>query len=88
MASFAFIFDLNGTMIDDMEYHAKAWFDIINNDLKAGLTLDQVKAEMYGKNVELLERVFEKIIFHSKKNRKYLSKRREDTRKLFVRIFP
>jgi len=40
----AFLFDLNGTMIDDMEYHAKAWSDILNNDLKAGLTYDEVKA--------------------------------------------
>ncbi|MEO8944842.1 MAG: HAD family phosphatase [Ginsengibacter sp.] len=63
MASFAFIFDLNGTMIDDMGYHAKAWFDILNNDLKAGLTLNQVRAEMYGKNVELLDRVFGKNHF-------------------------
>jgi len=30
MAGYAFIFDLNGTMIDDMEYHAKAWSDILN----------------------------------------------------------
>ena len=54
----AFIFDLNGTMIDDMQYHARAWYDILNNDLKAGLTWDEVKAEMYGKNSELLERIF------------------------------
>ena len=63
MNSFAFIFDLNGTMIDDMEYHAKAWFDILNTDLKAALTLDQVRSEMYGKNVELLDRVFGKNYF-------------------------
>ncbi len=54
----AFIFDLNGTMIDDMQYHAEAWYDILNNDLKAGLTWDEVKDEMYGKNDELLVRVF------------------------------
>jgi beta-phosphoglucomutase family hydrolase len=54
----AFLFDLNGTMIDDMEYHAKAWSDILNNDLNAGLTYDEVKAQMYGKNDELLVRVF------------------------------
>lgn len=54
----AFLFDLNGTMIDDMEYHAKAWSDILNNDLKAGLTYNEVKAQMYGKNDELLVRVF------------------------------
>jgi len=28
----AFLFDLNGTMIDDMGYHQKAWYDILNND--------------------------------------------------------
>jgi beta-phosphoglucomutase len=25
----AFLFDLNGTVIDDMHYHAEAWYDII-----------------------------------------------------------
>jgi beta-phosphoglucomutase len=56
----AFIFDLNGTMINDMEYHNTAWYDILNEDLGAGLTREQVKREMYGKNEELLDRVFGK----------------------------
>lgn len=59
----AFIFDLNGTMIDDMQYHARAWYDILNNDLKAGLTWNEVKVQMYGKNNELLERIFGKNYF-------------------------
>jgi beta-phosphoglucomutase len=54
----AFLFDLNGTVIDDMYYHAEAWYDILNNDLKAGLTWDEVKVQMYGKNDELLVRIF------------------------------
>lgn len=54
----AFLFDLNGTMIDDMGFHLKVWNKILNDDLKAGLTLDQVKQQMYGKNHELLDRVF------------------------------
>lgn len=54
----AFIFDLNGTMIDDMEFHAKAWFSILNDDLNAGLSYADVKREMYGKNRELLHRIF------------------------------
>ena len=54
----AFLFDLNGTMIDDMEYHVKAWYTILNNDLKAGLSWPQVREQMYGKNSELLVRVF------------------------------
>lgn len=53
-----FLFDLNGTMIDDMAYHMVAWNDILNNELKAGLSYEQVKAQMYGKNDELLIRVF------------------------------
>jgi beta-phosphoglucomutase len=63
----AFLFDLNGTMIDDMEYHAKAWSDILNNDLKAGLSYDEVKAQMYGKNDELLVRVFGENYFEPQK---------------------
>ncbi|TDQ11632.1 HAD family hydrolase [Pedobacter metabolipauper] len=54
----AFIFDLNGTMVDDMEFHGKAWSSIINDDLKAGLTYEEVKKQMYGKNSELLHRIF------------------------------
>ncbi len=53
----AFLFDLNGTMIDDMDYHINAWFKILNG-LGASLTLQQMKLECYGKNGELLERIF------------------------------
>jgi beta-phosphoglucomutase len=59
----AWIFDLNGTMINDMEYHIRAWTAILNEDLKAGLTNDQIKSQMYGKNSELLIRVFGKEKF-------------------------
>ena len=58
MAIKAFIFDLNGTMIDDMAYHARAWYNILNDDLQAGLSWDEVKTQMYGKNDELLIRIF------------------------------
>ena len=54
----AILFDLNGTMIDDMRFHTEAWFEILNNDLKANLSVDEVKKEMYGKNSEVLIRVF------------------------------
>lgn len=56
----AFIYDLNGTMIDDMPYHSAAWFSILNDELKAGLTREEVDRQMYGKNEELLDRVFGK----------------------------
>jgi beta-phosphoglucomutase len=56
----AFIFDLNGTMIDDMQFHLKAWYHIMNDELGANLSWEAVKKEMYGKNSEVLERVFGK----------------------------
>ncbi|WP_134000373.1 HAD family hydrolase [Dinghuibacter silviterrae] len=54
----AFLFDLNGTMIDDMEYHVKAWTGILNEDLHAGLEDAYIRGQMYGKNEELFHRVF------------------------------
>jgi beta-phosphoglucomutase len=54
----ALLFDLNGTMIDDMAYHLVAWSEVLNQDLKAGLSPEEVRAQMYGKNDELLKRVF------------------------------
>lgn len=54
----AFLFDLNGTMINDMAYHNHAWHDILTNDLGANISFAAVKKQMYGKNQDLLERVF------------------------------
>lgn len=59
----AIIFDLNGTMIDDMKYHTLAWHSIMNEDLGANLAYETVKNEMYGKNHEVLERIFGKDRF-------------------------
>jgi beta-phosphoglucomutase len=58
----AFLFDLNGTMIDDMHYHIRAWHKILN-EIGGNLSLEQTKMECYGKNNELLERIFSKKIF-------------------------
>lgn len=53
----AFLFDLNGTIIDDMQYHVEAWHHILN-DLGAAISVDETRRQCYGKNHELLERVF------------------------------
>lgn len=53
----AFLFDLNGTMVNDMNYHITAWHSILIG-LGAQMTLRQMKEECYGKNGEMLERVF------------------------------
>lgn len=54
----AFIFDLNGTMINDMPYHTKAWMKLLNDELGGTFTWDEVKQQMYGKNPEVLVRMF------------------------------
>jgi beta-phosphoglucomutase len=54
----AFLFDLNGTLIDDMPYHTQAWHGILNNDLQHFIPIEAVKQEMYGKNEEVLARIF------------------------------
>ena len=54
----AFIFDLNGTMIDDMAFHTQAWHKILTDDLGAKMTIEEVKVHMYGKNQEVLARIF------------------------------
>jgi HAD superfamily hydrolase (TIGR01509 family) len=53
----AFLFDLNGTMINDMDYHIRAWYNILHA-LGSDITMDRMKEECYGKNEELLERMF------------------------------
>ena len=54
----AFLFDLNGTMIDDMKYHLEVWFEVITKDLGATLTREELRSQMYGKNEEVLIRIF------------------------------
>ncbi|RZK99294.1 MAG: HAD family phosphatase, partial [Hymenobacter sp.] len=50
----AFIFDLNGTLVHDMDYHTKAWQHIFNTELGGNFTWEEVKPQMYGKNQEVL----------------------------------
>ena len=52
----AFLFDLNGTMINDVSFHISAWYRILN-ELGAHISMERAKQECYGKNQELLERV-------------------------------
>ena len=45
-------------MINDMEFHTRAWQHLMNNDLGGNFSWDEVKAHMYGKNPEVLVRMF------------------------------
>ncbi len=52
----AFIFDLNGTMIDDMVFHIRAWHRILSNH-GAKISFEETKLQCYGKNADVMERV-------------------------------
>jgi beta-phosphoglucomutase len=53
----ALLFDLNGTMIDDIGYHIDTWQKIIN-EMGKPFSCEDSKRECYGRNEELIERVF------------------------------
>jgi HAD superfamily hydrolase (TIGR01509 family) len=72
----AFLFDLNGTMINDLSYHVNAWYRILN-ELGANISKERAKAECYGKNQELLERVLPGRFSEEEKNKISLEKERQ-----------
>jgi len=45
-------------MIDDMHYHELAWYDVFVKQLKAPLTFEEVKAQLYGRSDEIFNRIF------------------------------
>lgn len=68
---------MNGTIIDDMPWHIKIWNQVFN-ELGAGHTLEQTKEQLYGKNGEIIERIFpgrftdaEKDAFEAEKEKRY-----------------
>jgi len=72
-----FLFDLNGTMVNDMPYHIEAWHKQLVA-LGSTISLEETKYQCYGKNDELLERVFpgkysleEKILIGNEKEAIY-----------------
>jgi beta-phosphoglucomutase len=53
----ALIFDMDGTMIDNMMVHHRAW-QIVLKGLGLDLDLEQIRQELHGKNEEILARIF------------------------------
>jgi beta-phosphoglucomutase len=53
----AFLFDLNGTMVNDMPFHISAWQKIFHS-YGALFSLERSKQECYGKNEEIFDRIF------------------------------
>ncbi|MEX1201630.1 MAG: HAD family phosphatase [Ferruginibacter sp.] len=84
MNHIAFLFDMNGTMINDMHFHEKAWFDVLNEDLQANMTIAEVKSHMYGKNEELFERVFGKERYNEEEVAAYSLKKEKKYQEAFL----
>ena len=58
----AILFDLNGTMINDMEYHINAWYNLLNN-LGARLSIEETKLQCYGKKPGVARKNFSWPVF-------------------------
>ncbi len=80
----AFLFDLNGTMINDMHFHAEAWHLTLTNDLGAMISFADVKKEMYGKNEELLARIFGSGHFDAEQLKKISTDKEKRYQKAFL----
>jgi beta-phosphoglucomutase len=53
----AFIFDMDGTMVDNMHYHLPAWEKLVK-ELGGNLQGEALMKELYGKNELVIERIF------------------------------
>src|SRR4030095_14358361 len=84
-----FIFDLNGTMINDMDYHVKAWHRIFNG-LGANISLERMKEECYGKNHEVIERVMPGRFSEKEKEKMSYSKEEQYQREFrpYLQLLP
>ncbi len=63
-------------MINDMDYHINAWYKIVN-DLGAAITRQNMKKECYGKNEEVIERIFPDRFSKTEKDRMSLKKEQQ-----------
>jgi len=55
----AFLFDMDGTMMDNMQYHLQAWEKTVTDE-GSRLKGDDLFKQLYGKNTEILGRVLSK----------------------------
>jgi len=70
----AVIFDFNGTLFDDTEFHNQAWTEFFN-DHRIRLTNEDIDERIHGyTNREILERFFNKPLHSSDLNRYYEEK--------------
>ena len=76
------IFDMDGTMIDNMMVHHRAWQKVLA-ELGLELTIEEVKDQIHGINEEILERIFGDR-FTRKERRQISGKKEAAYRKIFL----
>lgn len=62
----ALLFDLDGTLVDNMMVHHRAWQRKLA-ELGLDYSLERVKAEIHGVNLEILERLFGERFTHEER---------------------
>lgn len=72
----AFLFDMNGTMVNDMQYHISAWHRIFNG-FGANIGIQKMKEECYGKNHEVIERILPGRFSEAEKDKMSLEKEKQ-----------
>jgi len=89
MPEHAFIFDLNGTMVDDMAYHVQAWYRIFREQ-GATISLERMRQECYEKNNEVIERIMPGRFNDIEKSKLSFEKEKEYRRKFkpFLSLVP
>lgn len=71
-------------MVNDMPYHATAWKRVANKVLGGSFTDEQIKQNMYGKNAEVLVRLFGEGKFSPEEMDKLSEDKEEQYRREFI----
>lgn len=75
------IFDLDGTMVDNMMVHHRAWQRKLK-ELGLDLTLEEVREQIHGINEEILKRLFGER-FTDEQRSQYATEKEEEYRRIY-----
>lgn len=82
MMNKAFLFDLDGTLIDTMPWHHKTW-ELVVQEMGSPLQGEELMKELYGNGAELMNRLVPGRIFTEEEARKIVDAKEERYRSLF-----
>lgn len=84
MAVQAFIFDLNGTIINDMAFHEVVWQRMLQEKLGIGISIEETRENMYGKNEEVLERIAGKGVLTQEQMQDFSIEKEKEYQRVFL----